>query len=74
MALIAWKKSGGNRRRPMLNKRQDSINICSGYGKAALRLESRAWLEEIADMTWTTPIITEICIGMEVTSYLSAEI
>ncbi|PNE12857.1 MAG: pyrroloquinoline quinone precursor peptide PqqA [Beijerinckiaceae bacterium] len=25
-------------------------------------------------MTWTTPIITEICIGMEVTSYLSAEI
>jgi len=27
-----------------------------------------------ADMTWTTPEITEICIGMEVTSYLSAEI
>jgi coenzyme PQQ precursor peptide PqqA len=27
-----------------------------------------------ANMTWTTPIITEICIGMEVTSYLSAEI
>ncbi|QBR72759.1 pyrroloquinoline quinone precursor peptide PqqA [Beijerinckiaceae bacterium] len=25
-------------------------------------------------MTWTTPVITEICIGMEVTSYLSAEI
>ncbi|MGH6847159.1 MAG: pyrroloquinoline quinone precursor peptide PqqA [Methylocella sp.] len=25
-------------------------------------------------MTWTTPIITEICIGMEVTSYFSAEI
>ncbi|MGO9236149.1 MAG: pyrroloquinoline quinone precursor peptide PqqA [Methylocella sp.] len=24
-------------------------------------------------MTWTTPVITEICIGMEVTSYLSAE-
>jgi len=25
-------------------------------------------------MAWTTPQITEICIGMEVTSYLSAEI
>ncbi|MGO8845628.1 MAG: pyrroloquinoline quinone precursor peptide PqqA [Methylocella sp.] len=25
-------------------------------------------------MTWTTPVITEICVGMEVTSYLSAEI
>jgi len=25
-------------------------------------------------MTWSTPVITEICIGMEVTSYLSAEI
>ncbi|MGH6840077.1 MAG: pyrroloquinoline quinone precursor peptide PqqA [Methylocella sp.] len=24
-------------------------------------------------MTWTTPVIIEICIGMEVTSYLSAE-
>ena len=31
-------------------------------------------MEAEADMTWTTPIITEICIGMEVTSYLSAEI
>ncbi len=31
-------------------------------------------LEAEADMTWTTPVITEICIGMEVTSYLSAEI
>ncbi|WP_407341016.1 pyrroloquinoline quinone precursor peptide PqqA [Methylocapsa polymorpha] len=25
-------------------------------------------------MAWTTPIIVEICIGMEVTSYASAEI
>jgi coenzyme PQQ precursor peptide PqqA len=57
----------------MLNKRQDSIDICSGYGKVALRLRAAlGW--RIADMTWTTPIITEICIGMEVTSYLSAEI
>ena len=31
-------------------------------------------LEAETDMTWTTPVITEICIGMEVTSYLSAEI
>jgi coenzyme PQQ precursor peptide PqqA len=25
-------------------------------------------------MAWTTPAITEVCIGMEVTSYASAEI
>jgi len=25
-------------------------------------------------MTWTTPIIAETCLGMEVTSYSSAEI
>ncbi|WP_156964656.1 pyrroloquinoline quinone precursor peptide PqqA [Methylocapsa aurea] len=25
-------------------------------------------------MAWTTPIIIEVCIGMEVTSYASAEI
>jgi coenzyme PQQ precursor peptide PqqA len=31
-------------------------------------------MEAEADMTWTTPVINEICIGMEVTSYLSAEI
>ena len=31
-------------------------------------------MEAKANMTWTTPIITEICIGMEVTSYISAEI
>ena len=31
-------------------------------------------MEAEANMTWTTPVITEICIGMEVTSYLSAEI
>ncbi len=25
-------------------------------------------------MTWTTPVIEEVCLGMEVTSYESAEI
>jgi len=25
-------------------------------------------------MTWTAPVIVEICVGMEVTSYESAEI
>ncbi|PNG25936.1 pyrroloquinoline quinone precursor peptide PqqA [Methylocella silvestris] len=25
-------------------------------------------------MAWTTPVITEVCVGMEVTSYASAEI
>jgi len=25
-------------------------------------------------MTWTAPVIVEVCVGMEVTSYESAEI
>jgi coenzyme PQQ precursor peptide PqqA len=25
-------------------------------------------------MTWNTPIVTEICVGMEVTSYDSADL
>ncbi|RYC29583.1 pyrroloquinoline quinone precursor peptide PqqA [Lichenibacterium minor] len=25
-------------------------------------------------MTWTTPVIEEVCLGMEVTSYESAEV
>ncbi|MGO9135457.1 MAG: pyrroloquinoline quinone precursor peptide PqqA [Methylovirgula sp.] len=25
-------------------------------------------------MAWTTPSVTEVCVGMEVTSYASAEI
>jgi len=26
------------------------------------------------DMFWTAPVIVEVCIGMEITSYVSAEI
>jgi coenzyme PQQ precursor peptide PqqA len=25
-------------------------------------------------MAWTTPVVSEVCVGMEVTSYSSAEI
>lgn len=26
------------------------------------------------NMSWTTPVIVEVCIGMEVTGYVSAEL
>ena len=29
---------------------------------------------EETQMTWTAPVIVEVCVGMEVTSYESAEI
>jgi coenzyme PQQ precursor peptide PqqA len=29
---------------------------------------------EESRMTWTAPVIVEVCVGMEVTSYESAEI
>lgn len=31
------------------------------------------WMEEM-NMAWTTPVIVEVCVGMEITSYESAEI
>ena len=42
------------------------MSVCAASYKAALRQE------EI--MTWSTPIVEEVCLGMEVTSYESAEI
>jgi coenzyme PQQ precursor peptide PqqA len=30
--------------------------------------------QETLPMTWTTPTVQEVCVGMEVTSYESAEI
>jgi coenzyme PQQ precursor peptide PqqA len=58
----------------MLDRGQDSVEACSVCGNEARSFRSRAEREAVANMTWTTPVITEICIGMEVTSYLSAEI
>jgi coenzyme PQQ precursor peptide PqqA len=31
-------------------------------------------LTEETNMAWTTPVIVEVCVGMEITSYESAEI
>lgn len=33
---------------------------------------NKTWKER--PMAWTTPEVTEVCVGMEVTSYESAEI
>ena len=30
-------------------------------------------LEEFELMTWNTPVVIEVCAGMEVTAYLSAQ-
>ena len=39
-----------------------------------LQLESLVSEQEESYMTWTAPVIVEVCVGMEVTSYESAEI
>ena len=31
-------------------------------------------LQGSGNMAWTTPVIEEVCVGMEVTSYSSAEV
>ena len=33
----------------------------------------RPFLGEDRDMTWTTPTLVEICIGLEINGYLPAE-
>jgi coenzyme PQQ precursor peptide PqqA len=59
----------------MLDNGQDGRSRRPFKVRIRLRLANRnAKMEAEADMTWTTPVITETCIGMEVTSYLSAEI
>ncbi len=47
---------------------------CKGQGNDCVFRIATQNTEANTDMTWTTPIITEVCIGMEVTSYMSAEI
>jgi len=34
------------------------------------------WVKKLEEhiMAWTTPVVSEVCVGMEVTSYSSAEI
>jgi coenzyme PQQ precursor peptide PqqA len=41
-------------------------------GRSVVRPQS-TWPKE-RNMSWTTPVIVEVCIGMEVTSYVSAEL
>ena len=41
---------------------------------ASCEVHSFARTEEELTMAWTTPVTTEICVGMEVTSYASAKI
>ncbi|MBV1707630.1 MAG: pyrroloquinoline quinone precursor peptide PqqA [Hyphomicrobiales bacterium] len=36
--------------------------------------QHRACSKEEIIMAWTTPEVTEVCVGMEVTSYESAEL
>jgi coenzyme PQQ precursor peptide PqqA len=38
---------------------------------AASRQTRLAWKDEI--MSWTAPIVVEVCAGLEVTAYLTAE-
>jgi coenzyme PQQ precursor peptide PqqA len=39
-----------------------------GYGYTPRYLESRRWR-----MSWTTPTLVEICVGLEINGYLPAE-
>ncbi|WP_210254987.1 pyrroloquinoline quinone precursor peptide PqqA [Methylocapsa sp. S129] len=44
--------------------------LCRHGNSAASRSNrAREW-----NMSWTTPLIVEVCIGMEVTSYASAKV
>ena len=47
------------------------LAVCEAEGKSGFRREPH--YEETA-MSWNTPVVIEVCAGMEVTAYLSAEI
>jgi len=66
--LRSWRKVPAGAK-----KGQSRIALFRG-SKCVFFKTQGAKLEARTDMTWTTPVITEVCIGMEVTSYLSAEI
>jgi len=47
---------------------------CSEKRDETLASKGRFLLTEEMNMAWTTPVIVEVCVGMEITSYESAEI
>jgi coenzyme PQQ precursor peptide PqqA len=72
---------GGELRRAYGYDRQPANSNLRG-GAKALRLRSRNKAGRGArfrvptggnTMAWTTPVIVEVCVGMEITSYESAE-
>jgi coenzyme PQQ precursor peptide PqqA len=48
--------------------------ITGSLERSEIDADSMNCQSEEQAMTWTTPQISEVCIGMEVTSYESAEI
>jgi coenzyme PQQ precursor peptide PqqA len=44
------------------------------HGRFAKQAGRPPTLTEEINMAWTTPMIVEVCVGMEITSYSSAEI
>jgi coenzyme PQQ precursor peptide PqqA len=47
---------------------------CALVAAAAIKILKRQDHREDRNMTWQTPIVEEICVGMEVTSYESADL
>jgi coenzyme PQQ precursor peptide PqqA len=59
------------------DKNQPSLNLpAQGRPMPGLRKEQErpSIQPEEINMAWTTPEIVEVCVGMEITSYSSAEI
>ena len=53
---------------PLVSTTPSVLSLSTG-GMSRLTELQREW-----NMAWTTPVIEEVCVGMEVTSYLSAEV
>ena len=60
-------------RRPVLEPLPNSNPPCGKTAKSRRDEASFMQLEE-TPMAWTTPTIVEVCVGMEITAYSSAEI
>jgi coenzyme PQQ precursor peptide PqqA len=67
-------------RKPLVENALQNAKAVGKVGAAAYIIGSQRPRSGSSDsvrersMAWTTPVLTEVCVGMEVTSYASAEI
>jgi len=73
-----WRIQRRTRRASHLRGGGDHVKCCAELKPAGVRQDKQGKADRESQteekMAWTTPVIVEVCVGMEITSYESAEI